>query len=135
MSNRNYVLNGVPSDEFHVTYVDKLQAENAKLKAERDTAVKEMVEQSKQHGYAQAEIDRLCEALEEIKRHPPKLKADLAAKDERIAELEDLAIWMTGAYPFADHEYFRKHRHLLVSDSQPNGEEMQSESNKGEDDE
>ena len=64
MSKRNYVLNGVPSDEFHVTYVDKLQAENAKLKAERDTAVKEMIEQSKQHGYARAEIDRLREALE-----------------------------------------------------------------------
>lgn len=66
MNERNYVLNGVPSDEFHVTYVDKLQAENAKLKAERDTAIKEMVEQSKQHGYAQAEIDRLRKALEEI---------------------------------------------------------------------
>ena len=43
------------------------------------------------------------------------LEAKLKEKDERIAELEDFAIWMTGCgYDFCQHPYFVKMRDKLL---------------------
>ena len=49
--------------------------------------------------------DQLTEAYEAGKRE----------QAAQIEMLQDFAIWMTGAYPFADMDYFVKNRHLLTT--------------------
>ena len=44
-------------------------------------------------------------------------------KDERIAELQDFAIWMTGCgYEFTQHEYFNNQRDRLLLDKIKGGD-------------
>jgi len=53
--------------------------------------------------------------LKKAKRKIKELKITIDVLDERIAELEDFAIWLTGCgYDFCKHEYFIKKRDELL---------------------
>ena len=42
---------------------------------------------------------------------------DIEQLHKLIAEIQDLAIWMTGICAYTDYEYFLNKRHLLAIDS------------------